>query len=75
MDLEIPAGQLVGLLGPSGSGKTTFMRAVVGGQADVTGSLEVLGLPAGHRDLRRRVGYVTQSPSVYGDLSIAENLR
>lgn len=75
MDLVVPAGQLVGLLGPSGSGKTTLMRAVVGGQADVTGTLEVLGLPAGHPDLRRRVGYVTQAPSVYGDLTIRENLR
>ena len=75
MDLDVPAGQLVGLLGPSGSGKTTLMRAVVGGQADVTGTIEVLGLPAGHPDLRHRVGYVTQSPSVYADLSIAENLR
>ena len=75
MDLDVPTGQLVGLLGPSGSGKTTLMRAVVGGQADVTGTIEVLGLPAGHPDLRHRVGYVTQSPSVYSDLSIAENLR
>ncbi len=75
LDLEVPAGQLVGLLGPSGSGKTTFMRAVVGGQADVAGTLEVLGRPAGHPELRSRVGYVTQAPSVYGDLTIAENLR
>ena len=75
MDQDVPTGQLVGLLGPSGSGKTTLMRAVVGGQADVTGTIEVLGLPAGHPDLRHRVGYVTQSPSVYSDLSIAENLR
>jgi ABC-2 type transport system ATP-binding protein len=75
MDLEVPAGRLVGLLGPSGSGKTTLMRAVVGAQADVSGTLEVLGLPAGHPDLRRRVGYVTQAPSVYADLTIAENLR
>lgn len=75
LDLDVPAGQVVGLLGPSGSGKTTLMRAVVGAQADVTGTLEVLGLPAGHPDLRHRVGYVTQSPSVYADLSIVENLR
>ena len=75
MDFEVPAGQVVGLLGPSGSGKTTLMRAVVGGQSDVTGALEVLGLPAGHPDLRRRVGYVTQAPSVYTDLSIVDNLR
>lgn len=75
MDLDVPAGQLVGLLGPSGSGKTTLMRAVVGGQANVTGTLEVLGLPAGDPGLRHRVGYVTQAPSVYGDLTITENLR
>ena len=75
MDLDVPAGQLVGLLGPSGSGKTTLMRAVVGGQANVTGTLEVLGLPAGDPALRHRVGYVTQAPSVYGDLTITENLR
>lgn len=75
MDFEVPPGQVVGLLGPSGSGKTTLMRAIVGGQSDVSGSLEVLGLPAGHPDLRHRVGYVTQSPSVYNDLSITENLR
>ncbi len=75
MDLEVPAGQLVGLLGPSGSGKTTLMRAVVGGQANVTGTLDVLGLPAGDAALRHRVGYVTQAPSVYGDLTITENLR
>ncbi|NTW40550.1 MAG: ABC transporter ATP-binding protein, partial [Cellulomonadaceae bacterium] len=42
---------------------------------NVTGTLEVLGLPAGHPDLRHRVGYVTQSPSVYTDLSVVENLR
>lgn len=75
MDLEVPAGQVVGLLGPSGSGKTTLMRAVVGVQEVEGGSVEVLGLPAGHPDLRHRVGYVTQAPSVYGDLSVAENLR
>ncbi|HWS57242.1 MAG TPA: ABC transporter ATP-binding protein [Actinotalea sp.] len=75
MDLEVPTGQVVGLLVPSGSGKTTLMRAVVGVQDGVTGSLEVLGLPAGHPDLRRRVGYVTQAPSVYTDLSVVENMR
>lgn len=75
LDLEVPAGRLVGLLGPSGSGKTTLMRAVVGAQADVTGTLEVLGLPAGDPALRSRVGYVTQAPSVYADLTIGENLR
>ncbi len=75
VDFSVDAGELVGLLGPSGSGKTTVMRAVVGVQQHVTGTVEVLGLPAGHPRLRDRVGYVTQAPSVYGDLSIVENLR
>ncbi|MGV8976830.1 MAG: ABC transporter ATP-binding protein [Cellulomonas sp.] len=75
LDLLVPAAQVVGLLGPSGSGKTTLMRAIVGVQTVESGTVEVLGLPAGHPDLRRRVGYVTQAPSVYGDLTITENLR
>ena len=75
VSMHVAPGELVGLLGPSGSGKTTVMRAVVGVQQHVTGTCEVLGLPAGHPDLRHRVGYVTQAPSVYADLTIAENLR
>jgi ABC-2 type transport system ATP-binding protein len=71
----VPAGQIVGLLGPSGCGKTTLMRAVVGVQIVAGGTVTVLGQPAGHRTLRRRVGYVTQNPSVYGDLTVSENLR
>lgn len=74
LNLRVPAGQVVGLLGPSGGGKSTVMRAVVGVQRIDGGSVEVLGLPAGHRRLRRRVGYVTQSPSVYGDLTVRENV-
>lgn len=75
VDMRVEPGELVGLLGPSGSGKTTVMRAIVGVQQHVTGTVEVLGLPAGHPSLRDRVGYVTQAPSVYTDLSITENLR
>jgi ABC-2 type transport system ATP-binding protein len=75
LDLDVPAGQLVGLLGPSGGGKSTLMRSVVGAQRVAGGEVTVLGLPAGHRDLRSRVGYVTQAASVYDDLTIAENLR
>ncbi len=69
------AGQVTGLLGPSGCGKTTLMRALVGVQVVESGTVTVLGRPAGHPDLRHRVGYVTQAPSVYGDLTVAENLR
>jgi ABC-2 type transport system ATP-binding protein len=72
---DLHAGSVTGLLGPSGCGKTTLIRAIVGLQAKVTGDIAVLGLPAGAPKLRGRIGYVTQEPSVYGDLSVAENLR
>lgn len=72
---EIPPGSLTGLLGPSGCGKTTLMRALVGVQRLSGGTVEVLGHDAGSAPLRHRVGYVTQAPSVYGDLSVRENLR
>ncbi len=75
LDLTVPAGQVVGLLGPSGSGKTTLMRAIVGAQLVAGGTIEVFGEPAGSVALRRRVGYTTQSPSVYPDLTVDENLR
>src|SRR5919106_4514256 len=75
VSLSVSAGAVTGLLGPSGCGKTTLMRAIVGVQIVAGGDVTVLGLPAGAPELRRRVGYVTQAPSVYGDLSIEENLR
>jgi ABC-2 type transport system ATP-binding protein len=70
----VERGAVTGLLGPSGSGKSTLIRAVVGAQVVAGGTVTVLGLPAGAAELRRRVGYVTQSPSVYGDLTVRENL-
>ncbi|TCC59608.1 ABC transporter ATP-binding protein [Kribbella pittospori] len=72
---DLRTGTVTGLLGPSGCGKTTLIRAIVGLQAKVTGDVSVLGLPAGAPKLRGRIGYVTQEPSVYGDLSVTENLR
>src|SRR3954452_8344151 len=71
----VPPGQVTGLLGPSGSGKSTLMRAIVGVQQVRSGSVTVLGRPAGSPELRSRVGYVTQSPSVYPDLTVRENVR
>ena len=68
-------GEVVGLLGPSGCGKTTLMRALVGVQRGVTGTVRVLGQDAGAPSLRTRVGYVTQAPAVYTDLTVEENLR
>ena len=75
ISLAVERGTVTGLLGPSGCGKTTLMRAIVGVQIVASGSVTVLGLPAGSPGLRPCVGYVTQAPSVYGDLSVEENLR
>ena len=72
---QVPAGQVVGLLGPSGCGKTTLMRCIVGVQAQVRGRVVVLGKPAGAPELRSEVGYVTQAPAVYGDLTVRQNLQ
>ncbi|SCG46510.1 ABC transporter ATP-binding protein [Micromonospora coxensis] len=71
----VPRGRVTGLLGPSGSGKTTLMRAVVGVQTISAGTVTVLGAPAGTAGLRHRVGYLTQAPSVYADLTVRENAR
>jgi ABC-2 type transport system ATP-binding protein len=68
-------GKVTGLLGPSGCGKTTLMRALVGVQIVQSGTVTVFGEPAGSKQLRDRIGYVTQAPSVYDDLTVAENLR
>ena len=74
LHLIVPRGAITGLLGPSGCGKTTLMRSIVGVQRVRSGSVTVLDEPAGSVGLRRRVGYVTQAPSIYTDLSVAENL-
>jgi ABC-2 type transport system ATP-binding protein len=75
LSFDVPRGTVTGLLGPSGCGKTTLMRAIVGVQKIAGGGVQVLGNPAGSAPLRSRVGYVTQAPSVYADLTLAENLR
>lgn len=72
---SVSQGSVTGLLGPSGGGKTTLMRCVVGVQIVTSGSVRVLGEDAGTAGLRSRVGYVTQTPSVYADLTVRENAR
>ncbi|MFE9255867.1 ABC transporter ATP-binding protein [Streptomyces sp. NPDC006879] len=74
LDFTVPRGQITGLLGPSGCGKSTLLRSVVGTQQHVTGTLDVLGRPAGTPELRPRIGYVTQAPSIYDDLTVRQNL-
>jgi ABC-2 type transport system ATP-binding protein len=75
LSLFVASGRVTGLLGPSGSGKTTLMRAIVGVQIVESGAITVLGEPAGTPPLRWKVGYMTQNPAVYGDLTVRENLR
>jgi ABC-2 type transport system ATP-binding protein len=75
MTCAIPRGSVTGLLGPSGSGKTTLMRAIVGVQIVKSGQVKVLGEPAGSKSLRSKIGYLTQAPSVYADLTVRENAR
>lgn len=75
LSFDVPRGSVVGLLGPSGCGKTTLMRSIVGVQIVAAGTVTVLGRPAGSPELRDRVGYATQNPAVYADLSVTENLR
>jgi ABC-2 type transport system ATP-binding protein len=75
LSANVKAGRVTGLLGPSGSGKSTLIRSIVGVQVIRSGSLRVLGLKAGSAALRPRIGYMTQAPSVYADLTVVENLR
>ncbi|MEU4314747.1 ABC transporter ATP-binding protein [Nocardia sp. NPDC024068] len=74
ISLTIPGGSITGLLGPSGCGKTTLMRSIVGTQIVAGGAVTALGMPAGSAALRRRIGYVTQAPSIYSDISVRENV-
>lgn len=73
-DLEVQSGKILGLFGPSGSGKTTIMRSIVGLQRLTGGSIEVLGIPAGKKELRSRISYSTQDASIYRDLTCSENI-
>lgn len=75
LSTTMQTGQITGLLGPSGSGKTTLLRAIVGVQIVRSGTVTVLGSPAGSPGLRSRIGYVTQDPSIYLDLTVLENVR
>jgi ABC-2 type transport system ATP-binding protein len=74
IDTGIDRGSVTGLLGPSGSGKSTLLRCIVGVQVVRSGAVRVLGEEAGSARLRSKVGYLTQAPSVYADLTVRENV-
>ena len=76
VSLSIHAGESFGLVGPDGAGKTTLIRLLCGLLEASSGELEVFGrgLPADIEAIKPRIGYVSQRFSLYGDLTIAENL-
>ncbi|MFT5711147.1 MAG: ABC-2 type transport system ATP-binding protein [Halioglobus sp.] len=77
VDLRIPRGQIYGFLGPNGSGKTTIIRMLCGLLTPTSGSASILGLsvPEQAEALRHKIGYMTQTFSLYDDLTVEENMR
>jgi ABC-2 type transport system ATP-binding protein len=73
--VHVAPGTITGVLGPSGCGKSTLIRSIVGTQVIASGSVTVLGKPAGCAELRHRVGYVTQDATIYPDLRVIDNVR
>src|SRR5579864_8348465 len=77
LDLEVRAGEMVGLVGPDGAGKTTTMRLLCGALKQTSGTIRVAGyeLPRQVEKAREQIGYLSQRFSLYGDLTVAENLE
>lgn len=77
LDLQVHAGEMVGLVGPDGAGKTTTMRILVGALKATSGKVRVAGfdLPDQIEKAREHLGYLAQRFSLYGDLTVTENLE
>lgn len=76
LSLAVRAGELYGLVGPDGAGKTTTLRILTGLMTPNEGEARVLGQSVGaHQSVREAIGYMPQQYSLYGDLSVHENLR
>lgn len=72
-DLEVEEGEVFGLVGPNGAGKTSFIRVLAGLLRPDAGTARVLGRLPG-RQVAAEVGYMTQSPALYEDLPLLDNL-
>jgi ABC-2 type transport system ATP-binding protein len=77
VDLTVAQGEMFALVGPDGAGKSTLLRLACGLLEPTAGSLRILGLdPARYlEDIKRRIGYFSQGFTLYGDLSVDENLE
>jgi drug efflux transport system ATP-binding protein len=76
LDLEVGAGEMVGLVGPDGAGKTTSIRMMCGALTPSSGTVTVAGfeIPRQVEKAREHIGYLAQRFSLYGDLTVSENL-
>ena len=77
LDLNVPRGQIYGFLGPNGSGKSTTIRMLCGLLTPTEGTANVLGtdIPGKAHELKPRIGYMTQKFSLFGDMTVHENLQ
>ncbi len=77
LDLKVPRGQIYGFLGPNGSGKSTTIRMLCGLLTPTEGTATVLDteVPGDSRDLKPKIGYMTQKFSLFGDMTVFENLQ
>ena len=74
VSLSIRSSEIFGFLGPNGAGKTTLLKCILALLKPDGGSIEVLGLPSGNPELKERIGYMSQIFSLYGDLTVKENI-
>lgn len=75
VSVSLPEGKIIGLLGPSGAGKTTLVRALIGRQKIERGTIKVGGFATDSSDLRDIIGYMPQTPAIYFDLTVKQNLK
>lgn len=75
INLDIPYGQIYGLLGPSGCGKTTLVKIVAGISEATSGETYVLGQAMPQLSLMNKIGYMAQSDALYASLTAGENLQ
>ena len=77
LDLQVRSGEMVGLVGPDGAGKTTTMRLLCGALQPTSGTMRLAGyaIPGQVEKAREQIGYLAQRFSLYGDLTVKENLE